>query len=154
VWQGSGVPVTEDPRDLRRDDFPVLREVPTRWSDVDAYGHVNNVVHYAVFDTAVNAWLIEATGEDVRRWPSLGLVVETSCRYLAELDFPAPITAGLAVERLGNSSISYRLGLFGSAESPAAVGRFVHVYVDRDSRRPVAVPAAVRAAAAALTPAR
>ena len=148
------MPVTEDPRDLRRDDFPVLREVPTRWSDVDAYGHVNNVVHYAVFDTVVNAWLIAATGEDVRGWPALGLVVETSCRYLAELGFPAPITAGLAVERLGNSSISYRLALFGSAETPAAVGRFVHVYVDRDSRRPVAVPEAVRAAVAALTPAR
>jgi acyl-CoA thioester hydrolase len=151
VWQGSGVPVTEDPRDLRRSDFPVLREVPTRWADVDAYGHVNNVVHYAVFDTAVNAWLIEATGEDVRRWPSLGLVVETSCRYLAELDFPAPITAGLAVERLGNSSIRYLLGLFGTAESPAAVGRFVHVYVDRATRRPVAVPDAVRAAVASLS---
>ncbi|MFN2538144.1 MAG: acyl-CoA thioesterase [Mycobacteriales bacterium] len=129
---------------MRRSDFPVLREVPTRWADVDAYGHVNNVVHYAVFDTAVNAWLIEATGEDVRRWPSLGLVVETSCRYLAELDFPAPITAGLGVERLGHSSIVYRLGLFGTAEAPAAVGRFVHVYVDRETRRPVAVPDPVR----------
>jgi acyl-CoA thioester hydrolase len=150
MWHCSGVPVTEDPRDLRRSDFPVLREVPTRWADVDAYGHVNNVVHYAVFDTAVNAWLIEATGEDVRQWPALGLVVETSCRYLAELDFPAPITAGLAVERLGRSSISYRLALFGASDSPAAVGRFVHVYVDRDSRRPVSVPDPVRAAVAAL----
>jgi acyl-CoA thioester hydrolase len=142
--------VTEDPRDLRRGDFPVLREVPTRWADVDAYGHVNNVVHYAVFDTAVNGWLIETTGEDVRRWPLIGLVVETSCRYLAELDFPAPITAGLDVERLGNSSITYRLALFGEAEAPAAVGRFVHVYVDRESRRPVAVPEAVRGAVARL----
>ena len=130
----------------------MLREVPTRWSDVDAYGHVNNVVHYAVFDTAVNAWLIEATGEDVRRWDALGLVVETSCRYLAELDFPAPITSGLAVERLGTSSISYRLALFGSGEPPAAVGRFVHVYVDRTTRRPVPVPDPVRAAVAALEP--
>ena len=150
MWQGLGVPVTEDPKDLRRGDFPVLREVPTRWADVDAYGHVNNVVHYAVFDTVVNAWLIESTGEDVRRWPALGLVVETSCRYLAELDFPAPITAGLDVERLGNSSIRYRLALFGAAEAPAAVGGFVHVYVDRETRRPVAVPGPVRAAAQAL----
>lgn len=142
--------VTEDPRDLRRTDFPVLREVPTRWSDVDAYGHVNNVVHYAVFDTAVNAWLIETTGEDVRQWDALGLVVETSCRYLAELDFPAPITAGLAVDRLGTSSITYRLALFGAAEPPAAVGRFVHVYVDRVTRRPTAVPDPVRAAVAGL----
>jgi acyl-CoA thioester hydrolase len=144
------VPVTDDPRALRRADFPVLREVPTRWADVDAYGHVNNVVHYAVFDTAVNAWLIEATGEDVRRWPQLGLVVETSCRYLAELDFPAPITAALAVERLGTSSITYALALFGAAEEPAAVGRFVHVYVDRQTRRPVPVPDPVRRAAAPL----
>jgi len=142
--------VTEDPRDLRRGDFPVLRQVPTRWADVDAYGHVNNVVHYAVFDTAVNAWLIETTGEDVRRWPTIGLVVEPSCRYLAELDFPAPITAGLAVERLGNSSITYRLALFGADETPAAVGRFVHVYVDRETRRPVPVPDPVRVAVAAL----
>jgi acyl-CoA thioester hydrolase len=144
------VAVTDDPRDQRREDFPVLREVPTRWADVDAYGHVNNVVHYAVFDTAVNAWLIEATGEDVRRWPQLGLVVETSCRYLAELDFPAPITAALAVERLGSTSLTYRLALFGSRDEPAAVGRFVHVYVDRESRRPVPVPLAVRTAAERL----
>jgi acyl-CoA thioester hydrolase len=143
--------VTDDPKALRRNDFPVLREVPTRWSDVDAYGHVNNVVHYAVFDTAVNAWLIESTGEDVRQWDALGLVVETSCRYLAELDFPAPVTAGLAVERLGNSSITYRLALFGTGEEPAAVGRFVHVYVDRVTRRPVPVPEAVRAAAHGLS---
>lgn len=139
--------LSDDPRDLRREDFPVLREVPTRWSDVDAYGHVNNVVHYAVFDTAVNAWLIETTGEDVRTWPALGLVVETSCRYLAELGFPAPITAGLAVERLGTTSITYALGLFGPDEGPAAVGRFVHVYVDRETRRPVPLPDAVRTAA-------
>ncbi len=143
--------MTDDPRDLRRSDFPVLREVPTRWSDVDAYGHVNNVVHYAVFDTAVNAWLIETTGEDVRRWDAIGLVVETSCRYLAELDFPAPITAGLAVEKLGSSSITYRLALFGAGDSPAAVGRFVHVYVDKTSRRPVPVPDAIRSAVAALS---
>ena len=139
-----------DDRDLRRADFPVLREVPTRWSDVDAYGHVNNVVHYAVFDTAVNAWLIEATGTDTRRLPAVGLVVETSCRYFAELDFPAPITAGLRVERRGTTSVVYRLALFGAGESPAAVGRFVHVYVDRTTRRPVPPPEPVRQALDAL----
>jgi acyl-CoA thioester hydrolase len=144
------VALTEDPKDLRLEDFPVHREMQTRWADVDAYGHVNNVVHYALFDTAVNAWLIEATGEDVRTWPQLGLVVETSCRYLAELDFPAPITSGLAVSRLGNSSIAYRLALFGDGPAPAAVGSFVHVYVDRDTRRPVPLPAPVRTAAEAL----
>ena len=135
-----------DPRDLRRSDFPVLRDIPARWADVDVYGHVNNVVHYSMFDTAVNGWLIEATGRDIRRLDAIGLVVETSCRYHAELDFPGTITAGLAVERLGTSSVVYRLALFGAPEPPAATGRFVHVYVDRTTRRPVRVPDEVRAA--------
>ena len=138
-------------RALRRADFPVLREVPTRWADVDAYGHVNNVVHYAVFDTAVNAWLIEASGTDVRRLPAVGLVVETSCRYFAELAFPEPITAGLRLERRGRTSVVYRLALFGPREqAPAAVGRFVQVYVDRDTRRPAPPPEQVRRALDAL----
>jgi acyl-CoA thioester hydrolase len=138
-----------DPRDtrrLRRRDFPELREIPTRWADVDVYGHVNNVVHYAMFDTAVNGWLIEASGVDIRRLHAIGLVVETSCRYHAELEFPATITAGLALERLGTSSVVYRLALFGAPEAPAATGRFVHVYVDQTTRRPVRVPDEVRAA--------
>lgn len=139
-----------EPRDLRRDDFPVLRAVPTRWSDDDTYGHVNNVVHYSIFDTAVNGWLIEASGCDIRALPAVGLVVETGCRYLAELRFPETITAGLSLEKLGTSSVVYRLALFGAGEEPAAVGRFVHVYVDRDSRRPVPVPPEIRAALAAL----
>jgi acyl-CoA thioester hydrolase len=135
-----------DPRRLRRRDFPELREIPTRWADVDVYGHVNNVVHYAMFDTAVNGWLIEASGVDIRRLDAIGLVVETSCRYHAELEFPATVSAGLALERLGTSSVVYRLALFGAPESPAATGRFVHVYVDRTTRRPVRVPDEVRAA--------
>jgi acyl-CoA thioester hydrolase len=140
-------PIDGDPRALRRGDFPVLRELPTRWSDDDVYGHVNNVVHYAMFDSAVNGWLIEATGTDIRRLPAIGLVVETRCRYFAELRFPDVVTAGLELERLGNSSVVYRLALFGpSGEAPAAVGRFVHVYVDRESRRPVPVPDRIRAA--------
>ncbi len=142
--------MSDPDRDLRRSDFPVLREVPTRWADVDAYGHVNNVVHYAVFDTVVNAWLIEASGTDVRRLPALGLVVETACRYFSELGFPGTITAGMRVERRGTSSVVYRLALFGEGEAPAAVGRFVHVYVDRETRRPVPPPAPVRAALDAL----
>lgn len=142
--------ISDDPRELRRSDFPLLREVPTRWADVDIYGHVNNVVHYAMFDTVVNGWLIEATGTDIRRADAVGLVVETSCRYFAELDFPAPVTAGLGLERLGSSSVVYRVALFGAAESPAAVGRFVHVYVDRATRRPVPVPDPIRAALDAL----
>jgi acyl-CoA thioester hydrolase len=139
-----------DPKELRRADFRVLRSLPTRWSDDDTYGHVNNVVHYSLFDTAVNGWLIEASGVDIRALPAIGLVVETSCQYFAELRFPELVTAGLGLERLGDSSVIYRLALFGSAEEPAAVGRFVHVYVDRDQRRPVPVPPEIRSALAAL----
>jgi acyl-CoA thioester hydrolase len=136
-----------DPQSLRRTDFPVLRQLPTRWSDDDTYGHVNNVVHYLMFDSAVNGWLIEASGVDIRTLPAIGLVVETSCRYFAELRFPEVVTAGLALERLGTTSVVYRLALFGEAGAgPAAAGRFVHVYVDRETRRPVPVPAQIRAA--------
>jgi len=128
------------PRDLRRSDFGVHRTLPTRWSDDDTYGHVNNVVHYLMFDTAVNGWLIEASGVDIRELPAIGLVVETSCQYFAELRFPVTVTAGIALEKLGRTSIVYRLALFGVDDAPAAVGRFVHVYVDRASKRPTRVP--------------
>ncbi len=139
-----------DPKQLRRSDFRVLRELPTRWSDDDTYGHVNNVVHYLMFDTAVNGWLIEASGVDIRTLPAIGLVVETSCQYFAELRFPEVVTAGLGLERLGTSSVVYRLALFGARETPAAAGRFVHVYVDRDTRAPVPIPAQVRDALSRL----
>jgi acyl-CoA thioester hydrolase len=142
----------EAARALRRSDFPVLRELPTRWSDDDTYGHVNNVVHYLMFDTAVNGWLIEASGVDIRRLPAIGLVVETSCQYFAELRFPEVVTAGLALEHLGTSSVVYRLALFGEGSAePVALGRFVHVYVDRDERRPTPVPPEIRTALAQLT---
>ncbi|MEO6885434.1 MAG: thioesterase family protein [Jatrophihabitantaceae bacterium] len=140
-----------EPKDLRRSDFPVLRSLPTRWSDDDAYGHVNNVVHYALFDTAVNGWLIEATGCDIRALPAIGLVVETGCRYFAELRFPELVTAGIALEKLGTSSVVYRLALFGADEQPAAVGRFVHVYVSREDRRPTPIPPEIRTALSSLT---
>src|SRR6266704_5341938 len=139
---------------VRRADFPVLRQIPTRWADDDTYGHVNNVVHYLMFDTAVNAGLIEASGVDIRELPAVGLVVETSCRYFAELRFPVVVTAGLALEHVGTSSVVYRLALFGDGEQPAAVGRFVHVYADRVTRRPVPVPPEIRAALAGLAPAQ
>jgi acyl-CoA thioester hydrolase len=141
-----------DPALVRRADFPVLRSLPTRWSDDDTYGHVNNVVHYSLFDTAVNGWLIEASGCDIRALPAIGLVVQTSCRYLAELRFPEVVTAGIGLERLGTSSVIYRLALFGAGDAPAAVGRFVHVYVDRDERRPTPVPPEIRNALAQLSP--
>jgi acyl-CoA thioester hydrolase len=132
--------VSRDP--LRgREAYRVWREIGTRWSDNDAYGHVNNTVYYQWFDTAVNAWLIEAGLLDVAGGDPIGLVVETGCRYAAPLSYPKPVEVGLAVERLGGSSVRYRLGVFakGAAEA-AAEGFFVHVYVGRESRRPVALP--------------
>jgi acyl-CoA thioester hydrolase len=135
----------------RRDEFRVLRAITTRWHDNDHYGHVNNVVYYAYFDTAVNGYLIEASGVDVRSLPAIGIVAETSCRFLGELSFPDTVHAGLALEKLGRSSVIYRIGLFRNAEAePAALGRFVHVYVDARTRRPVAIPSPVRAALSAL----
>ena len=125
---------------VRRQDFPVLRTVGTRWMDEDVYGHVNNVVHYSYFDTAVNGYLIEASGVDVRRLPAVGVVAETQCRYLKELRFPGDVVVGLRVERLGRTSVTYRLGLFQDGDDAAAVGRFVHVYVDSTTRRPAPLP--------------
>jgi acyl-CoA thioester hydrolase len=135
----------------QRSDFRVLRAITTRWHDNDHYGHVNNVVYYAYFDTAVNGFLIEASGTDIRDLPAIGIVAETSCRFLRELSFPDTVWVGLALERLGNSSVVYRIGLFRNDEiEPAALGRFVHVYVDAATRRPVPVPAPIRAALAAI----
>jgi len=132
-----------------RSQYPVLRAVPTRWMDNDHYGHVNNVAYYSFFDTAVNGWLIEACGTDIRELPVIGIVAETSCRFLKELSFPEVVHAGLALERLGNSSIVYRIGLFREDDAEAAaVGRFVHVYVDAGTRRVMPVPAVIREAVA------
>ena len=142
------------PRPLRA-DYVAWRTVTTRWRDDDAYGHLNNATYYEIFDTAVNAHLFEATGLDIRRLPAIGVVAETSCRYFTEMRFPAPIEAGLVVERLGRSSVVYRIGLFqGPGEQAAAEGRFVHVYVDdTDPARPVtAVPPVVREAVEPLVP--
>jgi acyl-CoA thioester hydrolase len=112
--------------------------MPTRWADNDAYGHVNNTLYYAWFDTAVNAWLIEAGLLDVAAGDPIGLVVETGCRYAKPLAFPETVEVGLAVESLGTSSVRYRLGVFArGADQAAAEGFFVHVYVGRETRRPV-----------------
>ena len=128
-----------------------FQRIPTRWMDNDVYGHVNNVVYYAYFDTAVNGYLIEASGTDIRDLPAIGIVAETSCRFMRELTFPDTVYAGLALEKLGHSSVIYRIGLFRNDEhEPAAIGRFVHVYVDAATRRPVSVPPPIRAALAAL----
>ena len=142
---------TETRLPTRRSEFRVLRMITTRWHDNDHYGHVNNVVYYAYFDNAVNGYLIEASGTDIRDLPAIGIVAETSCRFLRELSFPDTVYAGLAIEKLGNSSVIYRIGLFRNEETePAALGRFVHVYVDAATRRPVPVPAQIRAALTAL----
>lgn len=139
------------PEPLRRADFPVLRTITTRWDDEDVYGHVNNAAYYSYFDTTVNGYLIEATGTDIRRLPAVGLVAETGCVYRRELRFPEPVDVGLGVDRLGTSSIVYRLGLFqGRSDEAAAEGRFVHVYVDRESREVAPVPDPIRAVVAPL----
>ncbi len=125
----------------RRDQYKVWREISTRWGDNDAYGHVNNTVYYQWFDTAVNAWLIEAGLLDLLYGDPIGLVVETGCRYARSLSYPEPVEVGLAVERLGGSSVRYRLGVFArGAQEAAAEGHFVHVYVGRETRRPVELP--------------
>ena len=135
-----------DARQPGRAEFTVLRPIPTRWLDNDHYGHVNNVAYYSFFDTAVNGFLIEASGIDVRELPAIGIVAESGCQFLSPLSFPDIVHAGLSVERLGTSSIVYRIALFRNDEAdPCAIGRFVHVYVDRHSRRPVPIPDAVRA---------
>jgi acyl-CoA thioester hydrolase len=147
--QDANVTTIPDAGPTKRGDFPVLRRITTRWADNDVYGHVNNVVYYEYFDTAVNGWLMEATGSDIRVMPAIGIVAETSCKFLEPLSFPDPVTAGVSLERLGRSSIIYRIGLFrGDDEAPAALGRFVHVYVDATSRSPVEIPAVIRTAVA------
>ncbi|MFN8194752.1 MAG: thioesterase family protein [Nocardioidaceae bacterium] len=144
--------MTERARPTRA-DYAVWRRVTTRWRDDDAYGHLNNATYYELFDTAVNAFLYEATGLDIRALPAIGIVAESGCRYFRELGFPAPIDTGLAVERLGTSSVVYRIGLFqGPDDEAAAEGRFVHVYVDNAApdRRVTPVPEAIRAVLAPL----
>lgn len=127
-----------------RGEFPVLRTITTRWEDEDIYGHVNNVVYYSFFDTAVNGHLLDATGVDIRNLDAVGLVAETRCEFLRALRFPGDVQAGLAIERLGSSSIVYRIGLFqGESEEPAAIGRFVHVYVDSATRAVTPIPDAI-----------
>ena len=125
--------------------YPATYTITTRWEDEDVYGHVNNVVYYSFFDTAVNGYLIESTGVDIRRLDAYGIVAETSCQFLRELRFPGDVDAGLKVTKLGTSSVVYEIGLFqGNDEEPAAVGRFVHVYVSGDDRAVTPIPDVIR----------
>lgn len=135
------------PQAPTRRDYAHFSPITTRWMDNDAYGHVNNVTYYSFFDTAVNRYLIEAGVLDIETSPVIGLVVETGCRYFASVAFPAMVTAGVRVAHLGTSSVRYEVGIFrGDDDSAAAQGHFVHVYVDRHTRRPVPLPGPLRAA--------
>lgn len=130
-----------------RADYAHAREIHTRWMDNDAYGHVNNVVYYSFFDTAVNDWLIHQGLLDVESGAVIGLVVETACHYFEPLTYPEKVTAAVRVAHIGNSSVRYEIGLFGEGSPRAAAqGHFVHVYVDREKRRPTPLPAHWRAA--------
>ena len=132
---------------LGREVFGLFRTVPTRWADNDVYGHVNNVVYYSWFDTAVNGWLVERGFLEIAGSAIVGLVVETTCSYFESVAFPEPVEVGLGVERLGTSSVTYRIGIFREGGALAAAqGRFTHVYVDRATQRPVPIPADLRAA--------
>ncbi|MFD6896855.1 acyl-CoA thioesterase [Rhodococcus sp. NPDC060086] len=134
--------------------FPVLWPVQTRWADNDHYGHVDNVTYYSYFDSAINGWLMTTTGVDIRELDAIGVVAETSCRYLAELSFPDRLQVGLAVESLGRRSVTYSLALFREEADgtlvPAATGRFAHVYVDMNTRHPVPIPEQIRKAVTKL----
>ena len=139
------------PRRDRRADYPNFLAIPTRWMDNDTDGHVNNVTYYSYFDTVVNEHLVRAGGLDIHAAPAIGLVVETSCSFHRPLSFPDTVDAGLRVAKIGNSSVAYEIALFRcDDEDPAATGRFVHVWVDRATQRPVSVPPRIREALAAL----
>jgi acyl-CoA thioester hydrolase len=130
-----------------REGYKHFLSIPTRWMDNDVYGHVNNVVYYAYFDTVVNEYLIAKCGLDIEKSPVIGLVVETTCRYFKPITFPEVVDAGLRVSKLGNSSVRYEIGIFRQGDPAlAASGHFVHVYVDRTTRRPVRVPDGMRQA--------
>jgi acyl-CoA thioester hydrolase len=134
-----------------RSDYKHEVPITTRWMDNDVYGHVNNVVYYSYFDTVINRYLIDAGGLDIARDAAIGLCVESHCRYVSPLSFPMDLDAGLRVEHLGRSSVRYGIGLFARSEATAAAdGWFVHVFVDRETRKPTPIPERLRAALAAL----
>ena len=147
----SAVPPTPD--GLTSRDFPVHWPVLTRWADNDMFGHLNNAVYYQLFDTAINGWIQTNVALDPVTASAQGIVAESGCRYFSELHFPERLVVGVAVTRLGNSSVTYRLGVFrgleefeaGEAQAIAAVGHWVHVYIDKTTRRPTPIPDDIRA---------
>ncbi|MDF3420138.1 acyl-CoA thioesterase [Sulfitobacter sp. KE29] len=139
------------PTRTSRAKYPIFRSLTTRWNDNDVYGHMNNVVHYSLFDTAVNGWLIEEGLMDPKTSDTIGLVVETGCRYFGEMGFPDTVHAGIRVAHTGSSSVRFEIGLFRNDEQTVtAEGFFVHVYVDRYTRRPSPIVGARRVAFEAL----
>ncbi len=128
-----------------REDYAHRLEMPTRWGDNDVYGHVNNVEYYAFFDTLINSWLIAEGALDIHSGEAIGLCAESRCRYHASFVFPEVVEGGLRVVHIGRSSVRYELGLFkAGVDEPAATGDFVHVFVDRDTRRPTEIPGHLR----------
>jgi acyl-CoA thioester hydrolase len=143
------------PTPLKTSDYVHFIAITTRWIDNDVYGHVNNVVYYSYFDTVINSFLIKSGGLDIHTGAVIGIAVESQCRFHRPLAFPDRVDAGLRVGRLGNTSVRYEVGLFRQGdESPAATGHFVHVFVDREQRRPTPIPAALRSALEHLAPTR
>ncbi len=132
---------------MTRASYKHILPLQTRWADNDVYGHINNVAYYGYFDTIVNEYLIGAGALDIHKGAVIGLVVETGCRYFAPLEFPQKLDGALRVAKIGNSSVRYEIAIFKAGEDkPAAEGHFVHVYVDRETRRPAAMPQALRTA--------
>jgi len=128
-----------------RDEFPYVQLITTRWKDNDVYGHVNNVEYYSYFDTVINTWLIREGGLDIHAGDTIGLCAESHCKFLAAVEFPAAIEAGLRIVTLGNASVRYEIGLFEEGGGPLAEGWFVHVFVDRADRKPTTIPESIRA---------
>jgi acyl-CoA thioester hydrolase len=132
---------------MSRDAYPHHLAIPTRWNDNDVYGHVNNVEYYAFFDTVINRYLIHEGGLDIHRGETIGLCAESHCEFKAAFEFPETVDAGMRVGHLGRRSVRYEIGLFREGQDePAATGWFVHVFVDREQRKPVEIPAPIRAA--------
>jgi acyl-CoA thioester hydrolase len=152
--RGDSHPLPADPEETRREQFPHLLEIPTRWQDNDVYGHVNNVEYYSFFDTVINRWLITEGGLDIHGdGEAVGFCVESRCAFHGPLSFPDTVEAALRVGHLGRSSVRYEIALFGAAaERPVATGWFVHVFVDPTSRRPVEIPPALRGCMERLAP--
>jgi len=143
---------TPRPQPDGREAYRHFTPIATRWMDNDAYGHLNNVVYYSLFDTAVNRYLIEAGALDIHRGEVIGLVVETHCNYFASIEFPQMVEAGIRVAHMGSSSVRYEIGIFvAGAPFEAARGHFIHVYVDRATRRPATLPPALLKALKELT---